>query len=488
MTTTRPNILWICTDQQRWDTLGCYGHDTVATPTLDALAADGVRFDRAFAQSPVCTPSRASMMTGRYPRTTRCRQNGQPLPETEHLVTALLASTGYHCGLAGKLHLSPTNPDNPTDRREHEPARALDDGYGSVHWSSMPGRDLPNNEYHQWLQRHGERYDPTPYEGSAYVETGPSTEYHHSRWCTNRAIDYVRTAAETDAPWMFSLNYFDPHHPFDPPREYLERYVEQDIELPDHAPEELDEKTAVQRAAATEAPYGGATMNADDHRLIRAAYYAMIDHLDDQIGRLLDALTSTGQRDDTLVIFSSDHGEMLGDHGLYKKGPYFYDPAIRVPLIFSWPDGGTSGVVDDLVELVDVVPTILDAAGCDYPPGIQGRSLLPRLLDADQHKPESVGDTTDLHRESVYCEFYNASRRHTDPPIYATMVRTARYKLVRHHGPEDGELYDLEADPAERKNYWDEPGYADIQRQLLTRLTDRMAQTVDPLPERRGSW
>ncbi|WP_136689178.1 sulfatase family protein [Halorhabdus amylolytica] len=482
MPSKRPNVLWICTDQHRYDALGAAGNDVVETPTLDALANSGVRFDRAYCQSPVCTPSRASMLTGRYPRTTRCRQNGQPIPRRERLVTTHLAEAGYRCALAGKFHLSPTNPDDATDATAREPVRPVDDGYGTAHWSASPGDDAPENEYRQWLRGQGERFDPSPYEGSPYVETSQPTERHHTTWCTDRAIEYVRTAADTDDPWLCSLNYFDPHHPFDPPRASLERYLDREIETPNFDPGELDGKPAVQREAATSGRLEGANLTDDEHRLVRAAYYAMIDHVDDNVARLLNALAETGQREDTFVVFCADHGEMLGDHGIYKKGPYFYEPTVRVPLVVSWPGQVREGrVVDDLVELTDLAPTILDAAGQEHPPGMQGRSLWPLLTGGDTERERP-------HRESAYCEFYNASKRHTDPPAYATMLRTERYKLVRHHGPEDGELYDLERDPEERVNRWGDPDYTSVQQELVTRLTDRMARTVDPLPERRGHW
>ncbi|MFC7078064.1 sulfatase family protein [Haloarcula halophila] len=480
----RPNILWICTDQQRWDTLGCYGADHIDTPHLDELAGEGIRFQRAYCQSPVCTPSRASMLTGRYPRTTRCRQNGQPMPRDERLVTTHLSEAGYRCGLAGKLHLSPTNPDDNTDATTREPARSLDDGYGTVHWSPMPGDDSPDNQYRQWLRGRGESFERTPYEGSSYVETSMSPDNHQTAWCTDRAIEYVRTGADADHPWLFSLNYFDPHHPFDPPAAYLEKYVDRidDLPPPNYAPGELDDKPAVQHEAAHTGRLEGANMSADEHRLVRAAYYAMIDFVDDQVGRLLAELDATGQRSDTIVVFTADHGEMLGDHGIYKKGPYFYEPAVRVPLIISQPGTVHKGdIVDDLVALTDLAPTLVAAAGLEQPAGMQGRSLWP-LVRTDGTTP------TRPHRESVYCEFYDATKRHTDPRVNATMVRTDRYKLVTHHDTDDGELYDLATDPVERRNRWADPELAETKARLLGTLADRIAGTVDPLPERLGSW
>src|SRR4029079_8558778 len=183
-----PNILWICTDQQRRDTLGCYGNPFVRTPNLDALARSGIQFENAFCQNPVCTPSRASFLTGRYPRTTRARQNGQQIPSDEILVTRMLADHGYTCGLAGKLHLSPMHPKHPA-RSE----RRIDDGYSTFHFSHHPWPDpRKDNEYIDWLTSKGATFKTPPFRGSKYVESGMPPELHHTTWCADRAIDFIQ--------------------------------------------------------------------------------------------------------------------------------------------------------------------------------------------------------------------------------------------------------------------------------------------------------
>ena len=220
-------------------------------------------------------------------------------------------------------------------------------------------------------------------------------------------------------------------------------------------------------------------MTEQDHRLVRASYWAMCDLIDAQVGRLLAALADTGQSGNTLVIFMSDHGEMLGDHGIYLKGPFFYEPAIRVPLIVSWPGQLRSIRSSALVELTDIAQTLLDAAELPHHPGMQGRSLW-RLLRGQADPQE--------HRDDVYCEFYNATSSHHDPAAHLTMVRTARHKLVVDHSHSGGELYDLDLDPREHHNLWDVPGSRDLKTEMLCRLTNRMAWTADPLPEREAAW
>lgn len=483
---TKPNILWICSDQQRWNALGINGNRHVHTPNLDRLGAGGANFSNAFCQSPVCTPSRGSFLTGRYPRTTRLRQNGADIPEDEVLVTKLLADAGYTCGLSGKFHLSACNPSVAPAME-----RRIDDGYSAFHWSHHPGhygrdKNWPLNAYNLWLTERGKEYSAAPYRGSDYVKAGPAAEDHQTTWCAETAITFMEAHRDFDRPWLFSVNFFDPHHPFDPPAEYLERYMDRldEIELPAYTPGELNDKPVFQ-SVDHDSAYGGNAglpfdkMSEHDHRMVRAAYFAMCDLIDDQVGNMLAALEETGQLDNTIVIYMSDHGELLGDHGIYLKGPYFYDPSVRVPLMISWPDKIPGRQIDGLVELVDIAPTLLEAAGLPAYAGMQGKSLWPLL----------TGNATATDTDDIYCEYYNAMPWHREPHTpFATMLRTETMKLVVSHGDKRGELYDLSADPGETTNLWDRPELLEVRCDLLQRLCDRMAFTVDPLPVRRAPW
>ncbi len=477
-----PNILWICTDQQRWDTLGVYGNDWVKTPNIDRLAESGTTFDWCYSQSSVCTPSRSSFLTGRYPRTCRGRQNGANIPPDELLITKQLADAGYLCGLSGKLHISACN-------EEAAPfgERRIEDGYAVFDWSHHPGRNWPNNQYINWLEQNGLSYQSEPYRGSPHVSVAMDAPWHQTTWCVNKAMDFINARAGFDGPWLYSVNIFDPHHAFDPPREYLERYLDRldDLPLPNFVDGELANKPNFQRidhegAYATAKAHVYPEMSDYDHRLIKAAYFAMCDLIDDQVGRLLTHLKESGQAENTIVIFMSDHGEMLGDHGIYWKGPHMYECALRVPLIVSWPGRVGAGVRSGaLVELSDIAPTILDACGQARPPGMQALSLWPILTEqAEPHR----------HREDIYSEYYNAMPWHIDPSAQVTMVRTRNAKLVVAHGTGSGELYDLRADPGENTNLWDSAEHRSLKLELYERLADRMAFTVDPLPERLSVW
>lgn len=469
----RPNVLWICTDQQRYDTISALGNPHLRTPQIDALIAGGVCFEQAYCQSPVCTPSRASFLTGRYPRTTGCRQNGQSMPERERLLPRLFADAGYRCGLAGKLHLASCDKGKVETR--------IDDGYGAFHWSHHPQPDWPENAYTQWLEAKGEDWhelyaDP----GNGYVKEGVPAELHQTTWCAEMAIDFMRK--NSDQPWFFSFNCFDPHHAFDPPKTHLDRFDPSAMPLPKVREGEWREKTpyqALDHEWAHNEPGGfhTAAMTDDDRRLVTAAYYAMCELIDEQVGRMMAALTETGQLDNTIVIFMSDHGEMLGDHGIYYKGPHFYDEAVRVPLVLSWPGHLEAGLRSDaLVELLDLAPTLLQAAELPVPTALQGRSLLALCQgQAPAHE----------HRDSVFSEYYNAW---SHPHSYGSMLRTRTHKIVVYHGIDEGELYDLVEDPDEFANLWSSPAHQALKLEMMKACFDSSVFTMDPDPPRLGAF
>lgn len=485
----RPNILWICTDQQRFDTLGCYGNPYVRTPHLDGLAQNGVRFDNCYSQSPVCSPSRGAFLTGRYPHVNRLRQNGQSLPEGELLLPKILADNGYNCGLSGKLHLAPCHTDvcKTTEKR-------IKDGYSAFYWSHHPQDygsregNWANNQYHLWLREQGAAYHSEPYQGSQHVETGMPEALHHTTWCVEKAVHFIEANTLYGQPWFFSVNLFDPHHPFDPPAAYLERYLPMldRLPLPNFSPEALAGKNRFLKseyengAYNTNANFRYADFSDREHRLVKAAYYAMCDLVDAQVGRLLACLRDNGLLEDTLVVFSSDHGEMLGDHGVYMKGPHFYDCAVKVPLILSWAGTVPAGRASPaLVELMDVMPTLLDACGIEVPVGVQAQSLLLPLRGEQG---------LDFHREDVFAEYYNAMSGHKSPAAYLSMLRDSRYKLICVHGEDFGELYDLQNDGAENHNLWNDSAHAAVKTRMLKRLCDRMAFACDPTPIREAEY
>lgn len=488
---TRPNILWYCTDQQRFDTIAGLGNRHIRTPNLDRLMARSVTFTRAYSQSTICTPSRATFLTGKYPAAHRVQRNGNDyFPAEERLITRILADEGYDCGLVGKLHLS---------RAKGRVERRPNDGYRFFKWSHHPTPDWPDgHDYDLWLREKG--VDPQdlfePLRGRHLV-AGVPAELSQSHWCSERCLEFL--SEKRSGPWLLSVNPFDPHPPFDPPPEYLDRYDPQDMPYPLFRESDLDHQTRFRsvdqqttnprdpRVPPDDAEGEPADTSVDsasspptqfDSRAIKAAYYAMIEQIDHEFGRILDFLEASGQLDNTIVIFTSDHGELLGDHGLLYKGCRFYEALVHVPLIISWPEGYRTNLRSDaLVELVDLAPTILDALGPATPKDMQGKSL-HRLLCGDIEP--------DRHKDHVVCEYYDA----VDLPrgSHATMCFDGRYKSVLYHDAHEGEIFDLQADPGEFDDLFTDPEFAAEKAAILQKHCDALMSTVSAGVERSDSY
>lgn len=471
MSQGRPNILWYCTDHQRFDTIASLGYPFVNTPHLDRLASEGTAFTHAYCQNPVCTPSRASFLTGMYPIRTNMITSGcesYPAGFEELLISRILADAGYDCGLIGKLHLAGAY-------RGPEVRRA--DGYGFFEYSHMPYRwpGVVDDSYISWVKAAG--YDPVEvvpeYDRAGLFDIGSAgwngmkiptsaknnvpVEVHQTTWCTEKAIEFV--SRPRNQPWLLSVNPFDPHPPLDPPLEYFQRYRPDSL-----PPAAFRESDLEHQAKLTDVPFSGPVCNPSEMGIqdIKAAFYAMIELIDEQFGRILTTLEETGQRDNTIVIFTSDHGDALGDHGLIMKGARFYEGHVRVPLIWSWPHNIESDLRSHaLVELIDIVPTLLEAAKIEPRAEIQGRSLLPILTG--RKEPHS-------HREFVRCEHcYKLSNGRTG---YATMYRDNRWKLIRYHGQDLGELFDLSADPNEHESLWETSEFHSVKTELSLKSFD----------------
>lgn len=475
----RPNVLWICTDQQRWDTIHTLGNEAIRTPNLDRLVAEGVAFLRAYSQSPICTPSRASFLTGKYPNTIHVNRNGDGwFPESPGLITRTLRDTGYDNGLAGKLHLTAAN-----GRVEHFPEDKY--GYRVLAWSHHPQPEdywpTPQHDYQQWLADQGVDWQTahdadlvSPWHVPGFCRPGIAAEYHQTTWCAEKAIEFM--TEERDGPWLMSVNPFDPHPALDPPLSYLERMDVDAMPMPRFREEEMTSQLRFKGIDfQTTEPI---SPHSYDAKRMVAAYYAQIELIDDQVGRMLDALQTTGQRENTIVIFTADHGETLGDHGLLWKGCRFYESLVHVPLIISWPGHFEEGLRSNaLVELTDIVPTLLEVMGLPISRHIQGQSLVSLLTGkADP----------DAHRDFVRAEYHDT----LDQPhaSHANMLRTERYKLAVYHGHEVGELYDIATDPDEFENLWDDPGMQGLKHELIKQLFDSVMLSVDEGIERVGRF
>ena len=460
-TPARPNILWYCTDQQRFDTIRSLGNPHVRTPVIDGLVSEGVAFTRAYCQSPICTPSRASFMTGMYPSRVHNTRNGNDTfpAEAPPLITRMIADAGYECGLIGKFHLVSGG---------HRPEPRLNDGFTDWWHSHAPRDDWPEgtHDYADWVRTKGgdlnalrEHEDRVP------------TELHQTTWASERSIEFITRQRANDRPWLLNVNIYDPHPPFIPPRSYADQFKAEDMPGPYFRENDLAHQAKLANVDFQGEVKDPAGHNAHD---AQAKYYAMIAQIDDQFARILQTLEETGQRENTAIIFTSDHGEALGDHGLMWKGSRFYEGLVRVPLIFSWPGQFQQNVqADGLVELLDMSATILELCGVEVPDYFQGQSLLPVL------RGEQSGDQI---RDFVRCEYFEA----LDPFFtdgsgsFATMYRDDRYKLSLYHDQKLGELYDLENDPWEFEDLWDSAEHQAVRNELtLESFHSHVMKTTD---------
>lgn len=489
--TKRPNILWYCSDQQRFDTIGVLNNPHINTPRLDEFMRSGVAFTQAFCQSPICTPSRASFLTGMYPSAVSVNGNGYgefPASQAKRLITHQLADAGYDCGLVGKLHLA-----SASDGQENR----VDDGYRYFQYShSHKGPNDFGHDYAEWLREEGADPESLLHDASpgTYLDGAdrkgfggvfePTAEQdnvppylHQSHWCTEKSIEFIRKNRRVDQPWLLSVNPFDPHAPFDPPWEYYRRYDPNSMPGAHFEESDLAHQRKLLDAGVD---FQSKPRHAEDwdHRRVQAAYYAMIEQIDHEFGRLLDYLEESGERENTIVIFCSDHGEMLGDHGLMLKGCRLYEGLVRVPLIISWPEQIEGDRVSDaLVELIDLAPTLYDAAGLELPWWVQGRSLLPLLRD-------EIEDGA--HRDGVRTEFYGAINY--PDQTHATMYRDERWKLITYHGKDLFELYDLENDPWEHRDLSRDSAYQDRLHDLMRRSFDATVCAHPLMPPRVSSF
>ena len=484
--TQNPNILWYCTDQQRFDTISALGNRYIRTPNLDVFLATGTAFTHAYCQSPICTPSRASFLTGMYPSALSVNGNGIenfPIYYQDRLIPHILMELGYDCGLVGKLHLSSAALGQE---------KRVDDGYRYFQYShDHKGPHSFGHDYAEWIQKRGvkpEHLMQQPVKITNYRDGADRQNFgglcepsaiqdnippylHQTFWCTEKAIDFIQKNRAADQPWFLSVNPFDPHPPFDPPWFYYEQYNSEQLPGANFRHTDLDHQKKLVDLGIDFQSEPKSPSDWQDKK-IQAAYYAMIEQIDTEFGRLIDFLEKTGQRQNTVIIFMSDHGEMLGDHGLVLKGCRFYEGLVRVPLIISYPEKYQNSVVSTvLVELVDLVPTLLDCIGLEKPFYLQGESLHALLS----------GYTTE-HRQSVRCEFYGA----IDYPdqTHATMYRDEQWKLVTYHHKDICELYNLVEDPWEHQDLSEIPKWERKKWELLEKSFNKTVSACPPMSPR----
>jgi arylsulfatase A-like enzyme len=468
----RPNIVLIMTDQQRADFSRAEGFPLDTTPFVDALGAQGVRFGRAYTPMPTCAPARCSLFTGRFPKATRVRENGGTAnifgPED---LLDILRGRGYSVNLAGKNHTYLTAED-------------FDVASFYMHNGSIVPSDVPQErEFDAWLRAldHGVGQEPTPF----------PLECQLPARIVRDAIDCVD--GRDERPFFLWLSFPEPHNPYQVPEPYFSLFPDDTVPERVAGPEAAEAKGGAWRwlRELVEAKRPGYD---DGWRRYRANYCGMLRLLDDQIRRFVEHLAARGMLENTILVFTSDHGDYAGDYGLPRKGAGLPECLVRVPLIFAGPGIASGPARDDVVSLVDVMPTLCEAIGADIPYGVQGRSLWPLLTGHDYPAAEF---------RSVYAEVGFGGLPYGPeecPPLHfpydgptfdelnsvtqsgnLKMVRMGRWKLL-FDALGHGELYDLDRDPGELRNLYDDPAHKETRSELLEELLRWTIRTEDDLP------
>lgn len=437
----RFNVLIIHADEHRVDCLGSYGNHDIKTPHIDKLATDGVRYENSFCPFPVCTPSRYSMLSGMYVHEHRGSNNNSTLSPEIETFPKILRAAGYKTKAVGKMHFTPTY---------------LDVGFDELVLSEQHGPGRWDDDYHRYLMHKGlvDRIDLVgerdlgKFVKPAYIETcgalisNLSEKYYSTTWIADHAMKTLQEWDNT-VPNLLMVGFIKPHNPFDPPDPWHKKYDPKKlVVLPGWTKKHFDYDLKYNPHWR----FFDVSLTETKLRQVMAFYYATISQIDFHVGRMIELLKKRRMYDNTLIIYTSDHGDYMGFHHMLGKNNYMYDPVVKVPLIIKWPNGERSGTISkQMVSNVDLAPTICQVAGCQ--PGLRMHGLDLGYVDAD--------------REIIFAEY----GRDQD------MARSHTRKLILTSPNCENLFFDLEEDPLEMKNLYNEPKYvAEIKRmeRLLT--------------------
>lgn len=462
------NIVFVLSDQQHYRTLQANGCAEADTPTLDRLAQEGVNFHQHHVVNPVCSPSRGAIWTGRFPSENGLYGNGCTLPDTERTLPMVFQEAGFATGHFGKLHLEPT--------LTHDVNHHSTFGFG--HCEIGEGDQfLTHDDYNLWLRRKAPNEAQSFYyqmgekgHGQAYASNLPE-DLTLTHWVTQRGIDWV-AEQDQDQPFFLSLGYFDPHHAWNPSEPYASRWAQRACPLPEHDPQDIQLKP--DHWGQT----GGPAQDPFYLSSIIRSYHAMISHIDANLARLIEALRASGRLEDTVFVFSSDHGEFLGNHGRLFKGPYLCDDLLRVPMIV-WDGAGrtrTMGDVDAPTSAMDFFATLPAMAGIHATPPTTSH----RFMDAD------LNACPDGARDHVISE-WRMQPFHEGSGGNILSVRTRDERYVRYANTGDEEYYRHADDPGERRNLAGD-GSTAARRAELAALLDLQGPGVGDWPVPPARW
>lgn len=521
----RPNFLLFVTDQHRADHLGCEGDALVRTPHIDALAREGARFAQCHVATPICQPNRASLMTGRLPSAHGLQMNGRELSHGELTFVEQLREAGWRTALAGKAHLQNITDVPPrwplaAERRLAEARQPYPGRHGqerASQWAADPGFELTlpyygfeqvaltighadeqQGHWRRWLRQQlpeAERLIgpdnaiPTPGLALAALRQAWRTrlpeELYPTAYIAGQACGMLRQFAEQDQPFFLQCSFPDPHHPFTPPGRYWDLFRPEDMPLPasfdaplHDAPPAVAWLRAQRQASADFKPgYGAFACTPQEAREALALNHGSLACIDDGVGRVMAELRALGLDEHTVVLFTADHGELLGERGLMFKGGLHYSALTRVPLIWRDPARPQAQVLEALAQTTDIAATVLARAGLQAPNGMHGQSLLP-VMDGEPGVLGVLGVREGLliEEESQRADF-GMDRR-----VRMRTWRSQRHRLTVYDGQAWGELYDLQDDPLELRNLWQEPAARGLRGELMECLARAMLEAADTSP------
>jgi len=474
---TKPNLLFIWTDEQQYFTMKTYGNDIIQTPNLDLLASESFVFEKAYVTQPVCTPDRSSVMTGLYPHTNGCIGNNIPLPKEFKILPEIINDPDYKTAYMGKWHLG----NEIFKQHGFDTWVSIEDLY-IKHYSPDKDRNA-RSDYHHWLLEKG--YEPNNKKDNKFERSFAARlplEHCKPKFLEEKAIEFLETNGQE--PFMLYVNFLEPHMPFFGPLDSL--YNPEEVILPcsfNDFPDETDpefhhskQKEKTEQYASTEAEF----------RDLIARYWGLVSQVDISVGAILDKLESLGLSDNTIVVFTSDHGDMMGAHRMVTKG-VMYEEAVRIPFLLRDPRLNTSQrIISERISQIDIVPTLLDLMGWEIPGHLQGKSLVPGL-EQNEFPAEDIFIEWNAGIDFQAREWADREvtadmlASQTLPPSIRTIISTDGWKLsLSNRGR--SQLFDLNKDPLEINNLFYQEANQEIIKDLSRRIHNWQKATGDTIP------
>jgi arylsulfatase A-like enzyme len=466
-----PNVLFLFSDQHHASAMGCAGHEIVKTPTMDKLAANGVRFNRVYCQDGICVPSRTSMLTGLYPRTTGCLDNGNnPVhPERFVMLQHLFQQNGYKTGSFGKRHLPGSGQ--------------MAYGWDASATTISAALDPSDESYREWLKERGlqGRGGGDAMKSNLFCLVSElKPEERDAAYTAEKSMAFLRECKEKNAPFFCWAAFQGPHHAYAPPQKWIDMYPRENMVLPPNVSEPIENlPPELQSWRKNENPpwnLGTAAKHKDLYRTFLSHYYAQVTEVDHYMGEIIKELEVLGLADNTIIIYASDHGDFMAYHGMAEKcalGHNVYEDTLRVPMIVSWPKRFKNGMVsEDIVELLDIYPTLVDLLGLKTPDKMQ------KLVGMSLKLVLQSGKT--LEREYAFSENWSQATiigKRYKLGVWIDAGPLPMYAQRDHRGKFPDMLFDLEKDPLEVNNQIDNPELSSVQAELRQALKEWIAKT-----------